>query len=92
MAVVVVERFLNRRKGVRSVDEVDALAREAPGAGFADLISDLSDTSDKLRFTLPSADAMAAAREGLNSRLVWLDGTDAATPELFGHHRSISKK
>lgn len=32
-----------------------------PGAGFADLISDLSDTSDKLRFTLPSADAMAAA-------------------------------
>lgn len=32
-----------------------------PGAGFADLIRDLSDTSSPLRFTLPSADALAAA-------------------------------
>lgn len=32
-----------------------------PGAGFADLIQDLSDTSSKLRFTLPKADALAAA-------------------------------
>lgn len=32
-----------------------------PGAGFADLIQDLSDTSNSLRFTLPSAEAFAAA-------------------------------
>jgi thiosulfate/3-mercaptopyruvate sulfurtransferase len=32
-----------------------------PGAGFADLIEDLSDTSSPLRFTLPSAEAFAAA-------------------------------
>jgi thiosulfate/3-mercaptopyruvate sulfurtransferase len=32
-----------------------------PGAGFADLIKDLSDTSNKLRFTLPNAEAFAAA-------------------------------
>ena len=32
-----------------------------PGAGFADLINDLSDTSNSLRFTLPDADAFAAA-------------------------------
>ena len=32
-----------------------------PGAGFADLIEALSDTSSPLRFTLPGADAMAAA-------------------------------
>jgi len=32
-----------------------------PGAGFADLIRDLSDTASQLRFTLPSADAFAAA-------------------------------
>jgi len=32
-----------------------------PGAGFADLIEKLSDTSSPLRFTLPSADALAAA-------------------------------
>ena len=40
-----------------------AAFREAhiPGAGFADLIEALSDTSSPLRFTLPSAEAMAAA-------------------------------
>ena len=32
-----------------------------PGAGFADLIDDLSDTSSPLRFTLPGAEAFAAA-------------------------------
>lgn len=32
-----------------------------PGSGFADLIEDLSDTSSPLRFTLPGADAFAAA-------------------------------
>ncbi len=32
-----------------------------PGAGFADLIQELSDTSSPLRFTLPGADAFAAA-------------------------------
>lgn len=32
-----------------------------PGAGFADLINDLSDTSSPLRFTLPDAEAFAAA-------------------------------
>ena len=36
-------------------------AAHIPGAGFADLISDLSDTSSPLRFTLPNADAFAAA-------------------------------
>jgi thiosulfate/3-mercaptopyruvate sulfurtransferase len=32
-----------------------------PGAGFADLIGELSDTSSPLRFTLPERDAFAAA-------------------------------
>ncbi|MCA8929094.1 MAG: sulfurtransferase [Alphaproteobacteria bacterium] len=32
-----------------------------PGAGFADLIRDLSDTGSPLRFTLPPAEAFAAA-------------------------------
>ncbi len=32
-----------------------------PGAGFADLIKDLSDTSSSLRFTLPNVKAFAAA-------------------------------
>ena len=36
-----------------------------PGAGFADLIQALSDTSSPLRFTLPSAEAFAAALGGL---------------------------
>ncbi len=36
-----------------------------PGAGFADLIEDLSDTSNPLRFTLPGKEAFAAAMSKL---------------------------
>jgi len=45
-----------------------------PGAGFADLIDDLSDTSSPLRFTLPGAETFAAAMGklgvGTNTHLV----------------------
>ncbi len=53
-----------------------------PGAGFADLIDDLSDTASPLSFAVPAAEALCAAfgRLGIgdDSRVVLYDSTIAA--------------
>lgn len=53
-----------------------------PSAGFADLITDLSDTTSPFQFTLPSADQFAAAMGALgvgdNTRVVLYDDFNSA--------------
>lgn len=57
-------------------------AGHIPSAGFADLITDLSDTTSPFQFTLPSADQFAAAMGALgvgdNTRVVLYDDFNSA--------------
>ena len=79
---------MDKNGGMRSVNgEANFASGHIPGAGFADLMGDLSDTEAAFEFTAPSPQAFAAAMAALgvgdNSRVVLYDtynGAWAASP------------
>ena len=74
---------MDEKGGMRSVNgEANFESGHIPGAGFADLMSDLSDIDAEFEFTAPSPQAFAAAMAKLgvgdNSRVVLYDTYNGA--------------